>query len=88
MGDMNEIFETSRKTLQDVEQRLEMPRREFLQFCATLAVDHGSAGRRRGGGGQGDRGGQAAFGDLAAFSGVHRLLASRCCVPSIRPWKS
>ena len=41
MGTMNEIFETSRKTLEDVEQRLEMPRREFLQFCATLAVTMG-----------------------------------------------
>ena len=41
MGDMNEIFETSRKTLQEIEQRLEMPRREFLQFCATLAVTMG-----------------------------------------------
>jgi hypothetical protein len=38
MGNMNDIFDTSRKTLQDVEKRLEMPRREFLQFCATLAA--------------------------------------------------
>ena len=41
MGNMNEIFETSRKTLLEVERRLEMPRREFLQFCATLAVTMG-----------------------------------------------
>jgi hypothetical protein len=41
MGTVNEIFETSRRTLVDVEQRLEMPRREFLQFCATLAVTMG-----------------------------------------------
>ena len=41
MGTMNEIFETGRRTLVDVEQRLEMPRREFLQFCATLAVTMG-----------------------------------------------
>ncbi|MBP8898833.1 MAG: hydrogenase 2 small subunit, partial [Sulfuritalea sp.] len=38
---MNDIFDTSRKTLQDVEKRLEMPRREFLQFCATLAATMG-----------------------------------------------
>ena len=41
MGKMDEIFDTSRKTLQEVEQRLEMPRREFLQFCATLAATLG-----------------------------------------------
>ncbi|MBI3096045.1 MAG: hydrogenase small subunit [Rhodocyclales bacterium] len=41
MGEINEIFETSRKTLQEIEQRLELPRREFLQFCATLAVTMG-----------------------------------------------
>ena len=45
MGTMNEIFETNCKTLEDavedVGQRLEMPRREFLQFCATLAVTMG-----------------------------------------------
>jgi hydrogenase small subunit len=41
MGNMNDIFDTSRKTLQDVEKRLEMPRREFLQFCATLAATMG-----------------------------------------------
>jgi hydrogenase small subunit len=41
MGNMNDIFDTSRKTLQEVEQRLQMPRREFLQFCATLAATLG-----------------------------------------------
>jgi hydrogenase small subunit len=41
MGNLNEIFDTSRETLQDVERRLDMPRREFLQFCATVAVTLG-----------------------------------------------
>ena len=41
MGNINDIFETSRSTLDEIEQRLEMPRREFLQFCATLAVTMG-----------------------------------------------
>ena len=38
MGNINEFFDTGRTTLREVEQRLEMPRREFLQFCATLAA--------------------------------------------------
>ena len=41
MGKMDEIFDTSRKTQEEVEKRLEMPRREFLQFCATLAATLG-----------------------------------------------
>jgi hydrogenase small subunit len=38
---MNEIFDMSRKTLDDVERRLDMSRRDFLQFCATLAATMG-----------------------------------------------
>jgi hydrogenase small subunit len=38
---MNEFFDTSRKTLADVERRLDMSRRDFLQFCATLAATMG-----------------------------------------------
>jgi hydrogenase small subunit len=38
---MNEIFDTSRKALDDVERRLELSRRDFLQFCATLAATMG-----------------------------------------------
>ena len=41
MGNINEFFDTGRTTLREVEQRLEMPRREFLQFCATLAATLG-----------------------------------------------
>ena len=41
MGEMNEIFDLVRKALHDVEKRLDMPRREFLQFCSTLAVAMG-----------------------------------------------
>ncbi len=41
MGNMNEFFDLSRKTLDDVERRLSMSRREFLQFCATLAATMG-----------------------------------------------
>ena len=41
MGNMNEIFDLSRKTLDEVERRLEMSRRDFLQFCATLAATMG-----------------------------------------------
>ena len=41
MGEMNEIFDLGRKALHDVEKRLDMPRREFLQFCSTLAVAMG-----------------------------------------------
>ena len=41
MGDLNEIFDLERKTLHDVVQRLDMSRRDFLQFCSTLAVAMG-----------------------------------------------
>ena len=41
MGDMNAIFDLGRESLQDVERRLDMPRRDFLQFCATLAATMG-----------------------------------------------
>ncbi|MDD5250719.1 MAG: hydrogenase small subunit [Rhodocyclaceae bacterium] len=41
MGNINEIFDLGRKTLDDVERRLDMSRRDFLQFCATLAATMG-----------------------------------------------
>lgn len=41
MGNMNEIFDMSRKALDEVERRLDMSRRDFLQFCATLAATMG-----------------------------------------------
>lgn len=41
MGGMNDIFDLGRSTLEDVERRLQMPRREFLQFCATVAATLG-----------------------------------------------
>lgn len=37
----NEIFDLGRKTLDDVERRLDMSRRDFLQFCAALAATMG-----------------------------------------------
>ena len=37
----NEIFDLGRKTLLDIERRLDMSRRDYLQFCATLAVTMG-----------------------------------------------
>jgi hydrogenase small subunit len=41
MGNINDFFDTGRSALQEVEQRLQMPRREFLQFCATVAATLG-----------------------------------------------
>ena len=41
MGDMNEIFNLGRDALRGIEQRLDMSRRDYLQFCATLAVTMG-----------------------------------------------
>ena len=41
MGEMNEIFNLGREALLAVEQRLDMSRRDYLQFCATLAVTMG-----------------------------------------------
>jgi hydrogenase small subunit len=41
MGGMNEIFDLTRTTLNDIENRLDMPRRDFLKFCSTLAVTMG-----------------------------------------------
>jgi hypothetical protein len=41
MGNLNEFFDTGRNALDDVERRLDMPRREFLQFCATVAATLG-----------------------------------------------
>ncbi|MDP1526275.1 MAG: hydrogenase small subunit [Rhodocyclaceae bacterium] len=35
------IFEVDRESLSALEQRLQMPRREFLQFCATVAATLG-----------------------------------------------
>ena len=35
------IFDLNRKELAAIEQRLQMPRREFLQFCATVAATLG-----------------------------------------------
>jgi hydrogenase small subunit len=40
-GQHQRIFRHRPQALQEVEQRLEMPRREFLQFCATLAATLG-----------------------------------------------
>jgi hydrogenase small subunit len=41
MGDMNEIFDLSRKSLLDLEQRLALSRREFLQFCTAISATLG-----------------------------------------------
>ena len=41
MGNMNEIFELGRSALNGIENRLGMSRRDYLQFCATLAVTMG-----------------------------------------------
>ena len=41
MGDMNEIFDLSRKSLLDLEQRLSLSRREFLQFCTAISATLG-----------------------------------------------
>ena len=47
MGNINDFFDTGRNALQEVQQRLQMPRREvpprreFLQFCATVAATLG-----------------------------------------------
>src|SRR5512133_1352431 len=41
MGNMNDIFDMSRKGLDEIERRLDMSRRDFLQFCATLAATMG-----------------------------------------------
>ena len=41
MGDMNDIFNLGREALNGIEQRLGMSRRDYLQFCATLAVTMG-----------------------------------------------
>ena len=41
MGSVNEFFDTDRETLTKVEGRLGLPRREFLQFCATVAATLG-----------------------------------------------
>jgi hydrogenase small subunit len=72
MGNLNEFFDTGRNALDDVERRLDMTRREFLQFCATLATTLGLP--------QGADAAvaeavetKAAERDLAAFPGMHRL---------------
>jgi len=41
MGNMSDIFELGRDALQGIESRLGMTRRDYLQFCATLAVTMG-----------------------------------------------
>jgi len=41
MNRMNEIFDLSRDALHGIEQRLGMSRRDYLQFCSTLAVTMG-----------------------------------------------
>ena len=41
MGEMNDIFTLGREALHGIEQRLGMSRRDYLQFCATLAVTMG-----------------------------------------------
>jgi hydrogenase small subunit len=41
MGDTNDIFDMGRDALRDIEQRLDMSRRDFLQFCAALSVTMG-----------------------------------------------
>ena len=41
MGSVNEIFDTERDSLVKTETRLGLPRREFLQFCATVAATLG-----------------------------------------------
>ena len=41
MGGMNDVFDLSRAGLADVESRLDMPRRDFMKFCATLAATLG-----------------------------------------------
>lgn len=41
MAGINDIFDLTRDSLQAVERRLEISRREYLQFCATLAVTLG-----------------------------------------------
>ena len=44
MGNISEIFELGRGTLSGTENRLGMSRRDYLQFCATLAATMGLAG--------------------------------------------
>ncbi|MEF8701422.1 MAG: hydrogenase small subunit [Candidatus Accumulibacter sp. UW20] len=44
MGDLDEIFDRGRRTLHDAGQRLDISRRDFLQFCSTLAVTMGLPG--------------------------------------------
>ena len=41
MGDTNDIFSMGCDALHGIEQRLGMSRRDYLQFCATLAVTLG-----------------------------------------------
>ncbi|MEY2632600.1 MAG: hypothetical protein RIR00_1254, partial [Pseudomonadota bacterium] len=41
MGANNDIFDLSRSALDDMERRLQLSRREFLQFCATVAATLG-----------------------------------------------
>ena len=41
MGEMHDIFNLGSEALRGVEQRLGMSRRDYLQFCATLAVTMG-----------------------------------------------
>lgn len=43
MGNLCEIFEMGTQALQGVERRLGMTRRDYLQFCSTLAVTMGLA---------------------------------------------
>ena len=43
MSKHHEIFDLGRQGLQALEQRLGLSRREYLQFCATLAVTIESA---------------------------------------------
>lgn len=41
MGNMSELFELGHDALKGIESRLGMSRRDYLQFCATLAVTMG-----------------------------------------------
>ena len=43
MGNISEIFELGHDALGDITNRLGMSRRDYLQFCATLAATMGLA---------------------------------------------
>ena len=44
MGELTDIFDLGRESLHAIEQRLGMSRRDYLQFCATLAATMGLSG--------------------------------------------